>query len=70
MFRDKSEVVAEGKIIEENGQPVLIADNLMAKCPKYEGAPEVSRSETDRSMAGEPSHQGRDRVGGLGTGMN
>jgi len=39
-FRDKSEVVAEGKIIEENGQPVLVADNLMAKCPsKYEGAP-------------------------------
>ena len=39
-FRDKSEVVAEGKIVEENGQPVLIADSLMAKCPsKYEGAP-------------------------------
>lgn len=39
-FKDRSEVVAEGKIIEENGVPVLIADNLMAKCPsKYEGAP-------------------------------
>jgi cytochrome c-type biogenesis protein CcmE len=38
-FRDKSEVVAEGKIILENGEPVLIATNLMAKCPsKYEGA--------------------------------
>lgn len=40
-FRDKSEVVADGKIIEENGQPVLIADGLSAKCPsKYEGAPQ------------------------------
>lgn len=39
-FKDRSEVVAEGKIVEENGQPVLVADNLMAKCPsKYEGAP-------------------------------
>ncbi len=40
-FRDKSEVVAEGTIIEENGQPIVVADNLMAKCPsKYEGAPQ------------------------------
>jgi cytochrome c-type biogenesis protein CcmE len=39
-FKDKSEVVAEGKIIEENGEPILVATNLMAKCPsKYEGAP-------------------------------
>jgi cytochrome c-type biogenesis protein CcmE len=39
-FKDKSEVVAEGKIVEENGEPVLEATNLMAKCPsKYEGAP-------------------------------
>lgn len=39
-FKDKSEVVAEGKIVEENGEPVLVATNLMAKCPsKYEGAP-------------------------------
>jgi cytochrome c-type biogenesis protein CcmE len=39
-FKDRSEVVAEGKIIEENGVPVLISDNLMAKCPsKYQGAP-------------------------------
>lgn len=39
-FKDKSEVVAEGKIIEENGEPVLVAESLMAKCPsKYEGAP-------------------------------
>lgn len=38
-FRDKAEVVAEGKIVLENGEPVLIATNLMAKCPsKYEGA--------------------------------
>jgi len=39
-FKDKSEVVAEGKIVEENGEPVLEATNLMAKCPsKYQGAP-------------------------------
>ncbi len=39
-FKDKSEVVAEGKIVEENGEPILVATNLMAKCPsKYEGAP-------------------------------
>lgn len=38
-FRDKSEVVAEGKLVMENGQLVLHATNLMAKCPsKYEGA--------------------------------
>lgn len=38
-FRDKSEVVAEGKVVLENGEPVLLATNLMAKCPsKYEGA--------------------------------
>ena len=38
-FRDRSEVVAEGTIVEENGQPVMIATNLMAKCPsKYQGA--------------------------------
>ncbi len=38
-FRDRSEVVAEGKVVMENGAPVLIATNLMAKCPsKYQGA--------------------------------
>lgn len=38
-FRDRSEVVAEGKMVSENGQPVLIATGLMAKCPsKYQGA--------------------------------
>jgi cytochrome c-type biogenesis protein CcmE len=38
-FKDKAEVVAEGRIVLENGEPVLVATNLMAKCPsKYEGA--------------------------------
>ena len=38
-FRDRSEVVAEGKIVDESGQPVLVATGLMAKCPsKYQGA--------------------------------
>jgi cytochrome c-type biogenesis protein CcmE len=38
-FRDKAEVVAEGKVVIENGEPVLYSTNLMAKCPsKYSGA--------------------------------
>lgn len=38
-FRDKAEVVASGKLMMENGAPVLYATDLMAKCPsKYEGA--------------------------------
>ena len=40
-FKDLSEVVANGKIIEEDGKYVLEATELMAKCPsKYEGAPQ------------------------------
>ena len=39
-FRDLSEVVAEGRLVNHDGTYVLEADNLMAKCPsKYEGAP-------------------------------
>lgn len=39
-FRDRSEVVAEGRLVIEDGAPVLEATNLMAKCPsKYHGAP-------------------------------
>lgn len=39
-FKDLSEVVAKGKIVKDNGQFVLEATELMAKCPsKYEGAP-------------------------------
>ena len=38
-FRDKAEVVADGKLVMEGGKPVLYATTLMAKCPsKYEGA--------------------------------
>lgn len=38
-FRDKAEVVADGKLAMEDGKPVLYATSLMAKCPsKYEGA--------------------------------
>ncbi len=38
-FRDRSEVVAKGTMRDESGQPVLIATELMAKCPsKYQGA--------------------------------
>lgn len=39
-FRDLAEVVASGTIVERDGQRVLIANELMAKCPsKYEGEP-------------------------------
>ncbi len=38
-FKDKSEVVAEGRVVEKDGVHVLEAEELMAKCPsKYEGA--------------------------------
>jgi cytochrome c-type biogenesis protein CcmE len=38
-FKDKSEVVAEGRLVEKDGAFVLEAEELMAKCPsKYEGA--------------------------------
>jgi cytochrome c-type biogenesis protein CcmE len=37
-FRDRAEVVADGRLLIENGTPVLEATNLMAKCPsKYHG---------------------------------
>ncbi|HWN70878.1 MAG TPA: cytochrome c maturation protein CcmE [Haliangium sp.] len=43
-FKDKSEVVAEGRVVEKDGAYVLEAEELMAKCPsKYEGA-EVNRN--------------------------
>lgn len=43
-FKDKSEVVAEGRLVEKDGAYVLHAEELMAKCPsKYEGA-EVNRN--------------------------
>jgi cytochrome c-type biogenesis protein CcmE len=36
-FKDMAEVVAKGKLVVENGEYVLHADELMAKCPsKYE----------------------------------
>lgn len=38
-FKDLSEVVAKGTIVEKDGQYMLHATELMAKCPsKYEGA--------------------------------
>jgi cytochrome c-type biogenesis protein CcmE len=38
-FKDLSEVVAKGTIVQEGGEYVLEATELMAKCPsKYEGA--------------------------------
>lgn len=38
-FKDSSEVVAKGRIVQVDGQYVLEATELMAKCPsKYEGA--------------------------------
>jgi cytochrome c-type biogenesis protein CcmE len=38
-FKDQSEVVATGRLEERDGQYVLVAKELSAKCPsKYEGA--------------------------------
>jgi len=38
-FKDRSEVVAKGRLIRDGGEVKLVADELMAKCPsKYEGA--------------------------------
>ena len=38
-FKDLSEVVAQGRVVQEDGKYVLHAEELMAKCPsKYEGA--------------------------------
>jgi cytochrome c-type biogenesis protein CcmE len=37
-FREGAEVVAKGKLVDEGGQPVFEAREIMAKCPsKYEG---------------------------------
>ena len=37
-FRDMAEVVITGKIVERSGKHVLVAKEIMAKCPsKYEG---------------------------------
>ena len=39
-FKDKSEVVARGKVVAVDGQYELDSDEIMAKCPsKYEGLP-------------------------------
>lgn len=52
-FRDLSEVVAQGKLVRENGAVMLDASELMAKCP--------SKYEADRKRvgpAGAPSGSG------------
>jgi cytochrome c-type biogenesis protein CcmE len=49
-FRDGSEVVAEGKLVLENGVPVFVATALSAKCPsKYEGAHKDRLFDTEAS---------------------
>ncbi len=41
-FREKSEVVAKGTLVEQDGTYVLQATELTAKCPsKYEGKPKL-----------------------------
>ena len=51
-FKDKSEVVARGKVIEKNGEYSLQATEIMAKCPsKYQGVPvdkELAKSSDKR----------------------
>ncbi len=54
-FKDLSEVVAEGRLAEENGEFVLYSDKLMAKCPsKYEGAAQNKNFGTEAPAAGQP----------------
>jgi cytochrome c-type biogenesis protein CcmE len=51
-FKDKSEVVAEGRVVEKDGAYVLEAEELMAKCPsKYEGA-ESNRNAAKQGAGG------------------
>ncbi|WP_428269373.1 cytochrome c maturation protein CcmE [Haliangium sp.] len=50
-FKDLSEVVAEGQVVQKDGRYVLVADNLMAKCPsKYEGAESNRNAGTQRKV--------------------
>jgi cytochrome c-type biogenesis protein CcmE len=37
LFKDGAEVVVEGQLVMAGGQPIFVADNVMAKCPsKFE----------------------------------
>ena len=50
-FKDLSEVVAEGRVVQKDGRYVLEAENLMAKCPsKYEGAEANRNAGKQRSV--------------------
>jgi cytochrome c-type biogenesis protein CcmE len=41
MFQDGADVVVEGTLSTESGEPVFVADNLLAKCPsKFQANPE------------------------------
>lgn len=60
-FRDLSEVVAMGELVEEDGAYVLEADDLTAKCPsKYEG----QRPPSEYGDSPEPSLDGIPDEGG------
>lgn len=43
MFQDGADVVVEGTLTKSDGQPLFVADNLLAKCPsKFEANAEVA----------------------------
>jgi len=58
-FRDLSEVVAQGElVIEDDGQRVLHADKLMAKCPsKYEQNNSVGATALGATASPSPASQ-------------
>ncbi len=46
LFRDGADVVVEGKLAMQAGQPVFMAENVLAKCPsKFEANAEVPQGE-------------------------
>ena len=55
-FRDLSEVVARGKLVERDGEYQLEAVELMAKCPsKYEENQRSRPSSSDKPSSDKPS---------------
>lgn len=46
LFQDGADVVVEGTLAMNTGQPVFMADNVLAKCPsKFEAKAEVPQAE-------------------------
>ena len=46
LFKDGAEVVVEGRLRQQGNETVLVADNVMAKCPSKFQAKEAESSAT------------------------